>query len=226
MHFIFRHQRLLLLGRKALTNLESIITKQRHHFAAKVCLGKSVVYPVVIQGCVSWNFIEGWAPKNQCFWIVVLGKTLEIPLDSQEIKPVNPKGNQPWVFTGRTDAVAEALILWPPDTKSWLIGKRACCWERLRAREGDDRRWNGWMASMDMSLSKLWEMVRDRKVCHAAVHGVAKSWTRLSDWARTIFRQLTWHVFFPPQKPFLHSAGKERVRQTETVALKHMHYHL
>ena len=123
MHYIFRHQRLLLLGRKAVTNLESILKSRDVTLLTKVCLVKSVFYPVVIQGCVSWNFIEGWAPKNQCFWIVVLGKTLEILLDSQEIKPVNPKGNQPWIFIGRTDAVAEALILWPPDTKSWLIGK-------------------------------------------------------------------------------------------------------
>ena len=64
-----------------------------------------------------------WAPKNWCFWIVVLEKTLESPLDCKEIKPVNPKGNQPWIFIERTDAEAEALILWPPDVKSWLTGK-------------------------------------------------------------------------------------------------------
>ena len=66
---------------------------------------------------------EGWTPKNWCFWTVVLEKTLESPLDSKEIKPINPKGNQPWIFTGRTDAAAEALILWPPDAKNWLTGK-------------------------------------------------------------------------------------------------------
>ena len=66
---------------------------------------------------------EGWVPKNQCLWIVVLEKTLESPLDSKEIKLVNPKGNQPWIFIGKTDAEAEALILWPPDVRSWLRGK-------------------------------------------------------------------------------------------------------
>ena len=66
---------------------------------------------------------EGWAPKNWCFWTMVLEKTLESPLDSKEIKPVNPKENQPWIFIGRTDAKAEAPILWPPDAKSLLIGK-------------------------------------------------------------------------------------------------------
>ena len=69
------------------------------------------------------DYKESWAPKNWCFWTVVLEKTLESPLDCKEIKPVNPKGNWPWIFIGRTDAEAEALILWPPDAKNWLIGK-------------------------------------------------------------------------------------------------------
>ena len=91
---------------------------------------------------------EGWVPKSLCFRTVVLQKTLEYPLDSKEIKPVNPKGNQPWIFSGRTDAKAEALIFWPPDSKSppthWKI---PWCWERLRAGgDGDNRGWDGWMA--------------------------------------------------------------------------------
>ena len=92
---------------------------------------------------------EGWEPKNWCFQIVVLGKTLESPLNNKEIKPVNPKGNQSGIFIGRTDAKAETPILWPPDVKRQLIHwKRPCCWERLKAEgEGDDRGWDGWMAS-------------------------------------------------------------------------------
>ena len=74
-------------------------------------------------GCESWTIKEGWVPKNRCFWTVVLEKTLESPLDSKETKPVNPKGNQSWMFIGRTDARAETLILWPPYVKSWLIRK-------------------------------------------------------------------------------------------------------
>ena len=86
---------------------------------------------------------ESWALKSWCFWIVVLEKTLESPLDWKEIKLVNPKGNQSWIFIGRTDAEAEAPILWPPDVKSW-----PWCWEKLRAGgEGDERGWDGWMAS-------------------------------------------------------------------------------
>ena len=90
---------------------------------------------------------ESWAPKNWCFWTVVLEKTLESLMDSREIKPVNPKGNQSWVFTGRTDGEAEVLVLWPPDGKNWLTGKDPDA-RRLKAGgEGDDRGWDDWMAS-------------------------------------------------------------------------------
>ena len=92
---------------------------------------------------------ESWAPKNWCFWTVVLEKTLEGHLECKEIKPVNPKGNQSWIFTGRTDAEAEGpifyLATWCEELTHW---KRSWCWERLKAEgEGDDRGWDGWMAS-------------------------------------------------------------------------------
>ena len=91
---------------------------------------------------------ESWAPKNWCFWTVVLEKTLESPLDSRAIQPVQPKGNQFWIFIGRTDAEAETPTLWPPDAKSWLIWKDPDAGKDLRAGgEGDDRGWDGWMAS-------------------------------------------------------------------------------
>ena len=90
---------------------------------------------------------ESWAPKNWCFWTVVLEKTLENPLDCK-IQPVSPKGDQSWVFIGRTDVEAETLIFRPPDVKNWLIGKWPWCWERLKAGgEGEDREWDGWMTS-------------------------------------------------------------------------------
>ena len=92
---------------------------------------------------------EGWVPKSWHFWAVMLEKFLESPLDCTEIKPVNPKGNQPWIFIARTDAEAETPILWPPDAKNWLIGKDPDAEENLRARgEGGNRRWDGWMASL------------------------------------------------------------------------------
>jgi len=91
---------------------------------------------------------ESWAPKNWCFWTVVLEKILESPLDCKEIQPVHSKGDHPWVFFGSNDAKAETPILWPPDVKSWLIGKD-WCWEGLGAGgEGEDRGWDGWMASL------------------------------------------------------------------------------
>ena len=132
---------------------------------------------------------ESWVLKNWCFWTVVLEKTLESPLDCKEIQPVYSEGDQPWDSFGRNDAEAETLVLWPSHAKSWFIGKD-WCWEGLGAGgEGEDRGWDGWMASltlMDVSLSELWELVMDRDAWHAAIHGVTKSQTQLSDWTELI----------------------------------------
>ena len=93
------------------------------------------------------DYKESWGMKNWCFWTVVLEKTLESPLDCKEIQQVHPKGNQTWVFIGRTDTEVETPIFWPPDAKSWLVWKD-WCWKRLKAGgEGDDRGWDGLMAS-------------------------------------------------------------------------------
>ena len=114
-------KRFLLLGKEAMTNLDSILKSRDITLPTKVHVVKPMVFPVVMYGCESWNMKESWAPKNWCFWTVVLKKTLESPLDYKDIKPAHPKGNKSWIFIGRTDA--ETPVLWPPDVKNWLIWK-------------------------------------------------------------------------------------------------------
>ena len=115
---------------------------------------------------------------------MVLEKTLESPLDRKEIKPANPKGNQPWIFIGSVDAEAETPILWPPDAKSQLIGKDSDSGKDWRQKKwvAEDEMLDSITDSMDVNLSKLWEIVKDRGAWHAAVHGVTKGQTWLSDW--------------------------------------------
>ena len=115
-------KRRLLLGKKVMTNLDSILKSRDITFPAEVHLVKAAVFPVVMYGCVL-ACEESWALKNWSFWTVVLDMTLESPLDCKEIQLVHPKGDQSWVFIGRTDAEAETPILWPSHVKSWLIGK-------------------------------------------------------------------------------------------------------
>ena len=107
--------------RTVMTNLDSILKGRDITLSTKIHLVKAMVFPVVMYGCESWTYKESWMPKNWCFWTVVLEKTLESPLDCKEIQPVHPKGDQSWVFIGRTDVEAETPILWPTDAKSWLI---------------------------------------------------------------------------------------------------------
>ena len=116
-------KRCLLLGRKVMTNLDSIFKSRDLTLSTNVCLVKATVFSSGHVSMCELDYKESWAPKNWCFWTVVLEKTLGSPLDCKEIQPVHPKRHQSWVFIGRTDVEAETPVLWPPDGKNWLIWK-------------------------------------------------------------------------------------------------------
>ena len=160
-------KRRLLLGRKAMTNLESILKSRDITLQTKVHLIKAMVFSSSHVWMWELDYKESWGPKNWCFWTVVLEKTLEGPLDCKEIQPVEPKGNQSWIFTRRTDAEAETPVLWPPDAKNWLTGKTLMLGKtegRKRRGRQQRMRWlDGTSPNRWTWVSKLQELVMDRK---------------------------------------------------------------
>ena len=160
------------------------IKKQRHYFTNKCLSSQSYGFSSSHVWMWELDYKESLALKNWCFWTVVLEKILESPLDCKEIQPVNPKENQSWIFIGRPDAEAATPILWPPDVKSWLIGKDpdgGKDWRREEKGMTEDEMvgWHHWLDGHEFEQSLE---VGDKEDWHAAVHGVAKCWTRLSDW--------------------------------------------
>ena len=181
-------KRCLLLGRKVMTNLDGILKSRGITLSTRVHI-QSYDFPSSHVWMWELDHKEGWAPKNGCFQIVVLEKTPESPLDCKQIKPVNCKGNQPWIFIGRTDAEAEASILRPPDVKSRLTGKGSDAgkeWGQEEKGTTEDEMVGWHHDSIRMSLSKLQKTVKDREAWHAAVHGFAKSRTRVRDSANSL----------------------------------------
>ena len=183
-------KRLLLLGRKAMTILDSILKSRDTTLLTKVHIVKAIVFPVIMYGCENWTIkkAEHW---NWCLCTVVLEKTLESPWDCKEIKLVHPKGNQSWIFIGRTDAEAETPLLWPPDAKNWLTGKDPKAGKDWRQEEKGMRGSGGWMVSPTqwtwvwVSSGSWWWT--GASSWPASVHGVAKirrplilSWTELT----------------------------------------------
>ena len=135
----------LLLGRKAMTNLDSILRGRDITLPTMVHLVKAMVFPSSRVWMWELDYKEHWTPKNWCFWTVVLEKTLGSPLDCKEIQPVHPKGNQSWIFIGRTDAEAETPILWPLDVKNWFIRNDPDAGKDWRQKEKGMTEWYGWM---------------------------------------------------------------------------------
>ena len=176
-----------------MTNLDSILKSRDIPLPTKVHLVKAMFFPVVMYGWM-WELDskESWEPKNWCFWTVVLEKTLESLLDCKEIQPVHPKGDQSWLFIGRTDVEAETPILWPPDAKSWLIWKDPDAGKDwgLEEKGMTENEMDGWMASLTqrtwiwVNSGSCWWTGRCGVLRFMELQRVGHDWATELNWAR------------------------------------------
>ena len=181
-------RRCLLLGRKVKTNLDSVLKNRDITLPTKVYIVKAMVLPVVTYGWKSWTVKKA---VHQHLWIVLLEKTPESPLDSKEIKPVNLKWDQPWIFTGRTDAEAEAPVFWSSDVMRWLIGKVPDAgkdWGQKKKRTLEDEMagWHHWCNEHELGQTPRDGEGQGSLACCS--HWVAKSRTQLGDWT-TMYKE-------------------------------------
>ena len=181
-----------------MTNLDSIFKSRDITLPTKVHIIKTMAFPVVMYGCESWTIkkVESWRIDASVLWC---WRKLESCLACKNIQPVNSKGNQSWIFIGRTDAEAETPILWPPHVKSWLNWKRPWCWEGLGAgEEGDDRGWDGWMASPTrwpwvwVISGSWWWTGRPGVLQFMGWQRVGHDWVTKLNWTDMAIKWITW----------------------------------
>ena len=182
-----------------MTNLDSIVKSRDITLSTKVYLVKAMVFPMVMYGCDSLDYKESWVPKNWCFWTVVLEKTPESPLDCKEVQPVHPKGDQSWMFSGRTDVKkywnSNTLATW---CKELTHLKRPWCWERLSSGgEGDNRGWDGWMASqtqwtwVSVNSMSWWWTGRPGMLLFVGSQRVGHDWATELNWTEFLSLSMT-----------------------------------
>ena len=196
----------MLAPKKSYDQPSQCIKKQRHYFTNKGPFNQSFVFASSHVWMWELDYKASWALENWCFWTVVLEKTLESPLDCQKIQPVHPKGNQSWIFIGRTDAEAETPMLWPPHAKNWHR-KRPWCWERLKAGERDVRGWDGWMVSPTqgtwvwVNSGSWWWTGRPGVLQSMGSQRVGRDWTELNLHTGHLYTRDTWPQLLSSRRP-------------------------